>query len=139
MSSGNRNCHLQMQFNRNHNGLHFKCNRNQRLLSQLHKMSDYLPWNIMPAIWWVYKAKDNNTTDLSIDGLLSYLNTWWFVSLFVLWTWKDNVLKHCFRCCRYYKSYKQAFQINLCLFHKVKPKLVTQSAIVHDFFLTSSF
>ena len=49
--------------------------------------------------------------------------------LFDLWTLKENVLKHCFRCCCYYKSYKQAFQMNWCWFHTVKPKLVTQPAI----------
>ena len=81
----------------------------------------------------VCKAKDNNRTDLPIDGLLSYLYTWWFVSLFVLWTWKENVLKHCFRCCHYYKSYKQAFQINLCCFHTVKPKIVTHAASMTSF------
>jgi len=76
---------------------------------------------------------------LPIDGLLSYLYTWWFVSLLLLWTWKENVSKHCFRCCSYYKSYKQAFQINWCCFHMVKPNLVTKPAIVHGFFVTLSF
>jgi len=48
------------------------------------------------------------------------------------------VLKHCFRCC-YDMSYKQGFQINSCCFHTVKPKLVTQPAIVHGLFVAPSF
>ena len=80
----------------------------------------------------VYKGKDNNRTDLPIDGLLSYVYTWWFVSL--LGSMKGRcVVKYCFRCCRYYKSYKQAFQISSCCVRMVKPKLVTQPAIMHVF------
>jgi len=139
MISGNRNRilnrHFQMQCNRNR--LHCKFNRNQRLLSRLHKIICHAISSQRYGL--VCKAKVNTWTDLPIDWLLSYLYTWWFLSLFVLWTWKDNVLKHCFRCCRYYKSYKETFQMNSCCFHTVKPKLVTQSANVHDFFLTQSF
>ena len=38
-----------------------------------------------------------------------------------------------------YESYKQEFQINSRCFHTIKPKLATQPAIVHDFFVTPSF
>ena len=66
------NRHFPMQCNRNR--LHFKCNRNQRLLSRLTKMFDCLPFYIMPD-GFVCKEKDNDRTDLPINGLLSYLYT----------------------------------------------------------------
>jgi len=135
MISSNRNCHFKMQCN--HDQLHCKCYHDHRLLAWLHKIIYHVI--SCPRYGLVYKAKDNNITDLPINRLSSYLYTWWFVSLFVLWTWKGNVLKHCFRCYLYYKSYKQAFQTNLCCFHTVKHKLVTQPAMVHDFFVTPSF
>jgi len=81
----------------------------------------------------VCKAKVNNRTDLLIDRLLSCLYKWRFVSSLVLWAWKGNVLKHYFRCCLYYNSYKQAFQINLCCFQMVKPKIVTHAASMTSF------
>jgi len=115
-----------------------KCNNKQWLLSRLHKVFDIYHAISCLRYGLVCKAKDNTRTNLPIDRLLSNLYTWWFVSLFVLWIWKENVLKHCFNCC-YYKRYKQAFQINSCYFHTDKPKLVTQPAIVHGFFLTLSF
>ena len=132
MISSNHNCHFQMQCNR----LHCKCNHNQQLLSRLHKICHVISCQRYDL---VCKEKVNNRTDLPIDGLLSYLYTWWFVTLFDLWTWKENVLKHRFRSCPYYKSYKHAFQMNWCCFHMVKLKLVTQPAIVHGFFVTPLF
>ena len=62
-------------------------------------------------------------------------------NLSVYWFYEHEIiffLKHCFRYCHYYKSNKQAFQINLYCFHTVKPKLVTQPAIVYGFFMATA-
>jgi len=117
MISGNRNRQFQMQCNR----IHCKCNRNQRLLSRLYK---YHAISCQRYGWYVSQKLPPNW--FTIDGLLSYLYTWWFVSLFVLWTWKGNVLKHCFRWCRYWKSYKQAFQIKSCSMSALSTKCTTR-------------
>ena len=109
------NYHFQMECNH----IHCKCNHNQRLLSRLHNI-------IYHAIscqryGLVCKAKVNNQLIYPLTDCYHIYIWWWFVSLFVLRTWKDNVLKYC---CNY-KSYTQAVQISSCCFHTVKPKLVT--------------
>jgi len=122
--SSNHNHNFQMQCN---------CNRSQ-FSNYFHNYTNCLIiYHTLSCqrYGFVCKAKYNNRTDLPLTSCchiyIGFMNK------------KENVLKHCFRCCCYYKSKKQAFHINLCCFHTVKPKLVSCPAIVHGFLLTPSF
>jgi len=54
MISSNRNGNHHFQMQRNRNRLYCNFNRNQRLLSRLHKAFDYASCYIMPEMWFVY-------------------------------------------------------------------------------------